>query len=133
MYPENWKLTDDQLDQLPRTISIQSPSGAFWSVDIHPFSVDPVELVGEVERVMRSEYPDLELHATDEEIGDEPAIGADMFFWCLDFVVTSQVRALRHGHATYLFTCQAEDREFEQFAPVFAAITHSFFRDQEAQ
>lgn len=131
LYPENWELTDDALDEIPRTISVQAPSGAFWSVDIHPFSVDPTELLDEVVAAMRGEYADLEAFAATEQVNGQDADGFDMFFWCLDFVVTCRVRALRSGHATYLMTYQAEDREFQQMEPVFKAITHSFFQENQ--
>ena len=55
-----------------------------------------------------------------------------MNFYCLDFLVTSQVRALRHGHAVYLLTYQAEDREFDQLADVFRAITASMLAAETA-
>ena len=83
------------------------------------------------EEAMRVEYPDLETHEAEETIAGEPAIGIDMFFLCLDFVISSQVRIFRRGHATYVINCQAEDREFDQLRPVFAAITLSFFRDED--
>ncbi len=130
MYPENWTLADDDNDQLPRTVSVQAPTGAFWSIDIHPFSVDPQQLLMQFEAAMRGEYPDLEVHPAEEEIAEEQAIGLDMFFLCLDFVISSQVRIFRRGHATYLINCQAEDREFDSLRPVFAAITFSFFREE---
>jgi hypothetical protein len=129
LYPDNWTLADDADDQLPRTISVQAPSGAFWSIDIHPFSVDPTELLVAFESAMRAEYPDLESHPAEDSIADESAIGRDMYFLCLDFVIASQVRVLRKGHATYLISCQAEDREFDELRPVFAAIAVSFFRE----
>lgn len=131
MYPENWTLADDASQQVPRSISVQAPSGAFWSVDIHPLSVDPKQLLSQFEDAMRAEYPDLEAHDAHETIADEPALGRDMYFLCLDFVISSQVRILRKGHATYLINCQAEDREFDALSSVFSAITHSFFQDQQ--
>ena len=130
-YPENWTLADDSMDTFPRTISVQAPSGAFWSGDMHPFSVDPVELLSVALEAMRGEYQDLEVSpANDDFVGNE-SFGYDLFFCCLDFIVTSRLRAFRRGHATYMFTFQAEDREFEKLEPVFEAITHSFLQEKE--
>ncbi len=129
-YPENWVLADDSLDELPRTISLQAPSGAFWSVDIHPFSMDADALLKTTLEVMQQEYPEAECHAVEESIADETATGYDLYFYCLDFVVTARLRCFRHGHATYLLTYQAEDREFDRLDPVFRAITFSLFSDR---
>lgn len=129
LYPENWVLAEDALDQIPRTIMLQSPTGAFWSVDIHPFSVDIDDLLRDTLAAMKEEYPELESVDVEEEVGDTIARGYDLFFYCLDFVVAANVRALRVGHATYLLTYQAEDRDFEQLNPVFRAITTSLFKE----
>jgi hypothetical protein len=130
-YPENWKLADDSMEGIPRTVSIQAPSGAFWSIDIHPFSVDPDELMTQALEAMRGEYPDLEASETDTIVAGNESRGYDLYFCCLDFVVASRMRAFRLGHATYMLTYQAEDREFEQMEPVFDAITHSYFQEND--
>ncbi len=130
LYPENWTLADDALDQIPRTITLQSPTGAFWSVDIHPFSVDADELLDQTLDIMKQEYPELEYVKADEAINEHAASGYDLYFHCLDFVVASHVRTLRFGHATYMLTYQGEDRDFEKLAPVFRAITTSLFTEK---
>ena len=118
------------MDAIPRTIVIQSPTGAFWSVDIHPFSVTREELIETVAQAMKEEYPEIESHPVDEKILENDAVGFDLYFCCLDFVVTSRIRALQVGHATYLLTYQAEDRDFEKLAPVFQAMTLSLLQSE---
>lgn len=132
MYPENWKLAEDAMDQIPRTIMLQSPTGAFWSVDIYPFSVEADQLLKDTIAAMREEYPELECEDVEESICETDAVGKDLHFYCLDFVVASHVRALRFGHATYLLTYQAEDRDFEKLGPVFRAITTSLFQEADS-
>ena len=132
MYPENWTLAEDDMQSTPRTVSVQAPTGAFWSVDIYPFSIDMEQLLDQIVAAMKEEYEDLEAESATEEIGDEPATGFDLNFYCLDFLVTSQVRAFRHGHAVYLLTYQAEDREFDQLRDVFRAITASMLAAEAA-
>ena len=100
LYPENWTLADDSMDAFPRTISVQAPSGAFWSVDIHPFSVDPDELLSQVLEAMRGEYADLEASVANEDVVGNESRGYDLFFCCLDFIVAARLRAFRRGHAT---------------------------------
>ena len=52
--------------------------------------------------------------------------GWDLNFYCLDLTNTAQVRAVETPAATYLLLAQAEDREWDRVAPVFAAMTASF-------
>ncbi|MEM7314205.1 MAG: hypothetical protein AAF497_13740 [Planctomycetota bacterium] len=129
VYPESWTLADDTVDEVPRTVSVQSPTGAFWSVDIHPFSVNAEQLLEDALAVMREEYPELESVKVTEEIDGDSAFGFNLDFYCLDFVVQCRLRALQSGHATYLLTYQAEDRDFDQLENVFKAITFSMFQE----
>lgn len=133
VYPESWTLADDTMDEIPRTISVLSPTGAFWSVDIHPFSVDAGQLLEDALTVMREEYPELESTKVTEDIEGASAFGYNLDFYCLDFVVQCRLRALQSGHATYLLTYQAEDRDFDQLQAVFQAITISLFREATSE
>ncbi|MCA9262888.1 MAG: hypothetical protein KDA60_03525 [Planctomycetales bacterium] len=132
LYPQNWKVADEQFDQPPRSVTLESPSGAIWSVDVHPFSVDPLDLTQQVVQAMQQEYSDLEFEEASETIHGQPAVGFNMNFWCLDFVITARTRAFRQGHATYLLLYQAEDRDYDQLEAVFRAITESMLRSVDA-
>lgn len=129
MYPENWELVDDDVHSIPRVVSLQAPGGAFWSVDIHPFTVDLQELMDAFLDTLRNEYREIEFQRVEESIGSEESHGYDVQFYCLDYVVAAQIRGLRHGHAAYVLTYQAEDREFDQMNLVFRAITASLFQN----
>jgi hypothetical protein len=75
---------------------------------------------------MRQEYRDLDSEPAEEVVGGRTLAGCDMNFYCLDLTNTAQVRTLETPEAIYLFFCQAEDREWDRIAPVFAAMTASF-------
>jgi hypothetical protein len=128
-YPDNWEVADDT-DDMPRTISIQSPSGAFWSVDLHPFSVDTDYLLEQMLAAMQAEYEDIEVDRVEDETVGAASLGYDLTFYCLDFLVACQIRCFRHGHAVYVMTYQAEDREFDQLKDVFRAITTSMLSEE---
>jgi len=130
LYPENWKVSEDGVRNLPRTISIESPTGAFWSVDIHPLSVDIQTLLDEILQAMQQEHDDVEFTKVDEDSSGEAVRGYDLEFFCLDFVVKCQLRAFPHDHAVYLMTYQAEDRDYPQLSQVFLAITHSLLTEK---
>ena len=91
MYPENWSLAEDDMEGTPRTVSVQAPTGAFWSLDIYPFSLDIEQLLDETVATMKDDYSDLEADAAAEEIGGEPAIGPPG--WTLD-----PIAACEAGH-----------------------------------
>lgn len=124
-YPENWSVTDEQRDDWPRSVSIQSPSGAYWELQLYPSRMSPARLSKQALEAMRQVYEDLEFRAVTEELGTIHAKGYDLDFFCLDFLVSSRIRCFRVGSRTCLLTCQAESREFERHQPVFAAITKS--------
>lgn len=125
LYPENWQIVDEEPDDWPRGVSVQSPEGGYWELKIYPSHVDCHELNNEVLAAMHQEYTDLESDAVSEDIADLPAVGYNLTFFCLDLLVISHVRSLHVGSRTYLLTCQAENREFEREKPVFDAITRS--------
>ena len=125
LYPENWSIVDEAGDQWPETVSVQSPGGAFWALQIYPSERDPLQLTADVVREMRSEYVELDVEQVTEQVAGAELVGYDMDFYCLDMVVTSHARSFSHGQRTYLLLWQAEDREFRELEPVFVAITTS--------
>ncbi len=129
MYPENWRVTDEQATPSEYEVSVQAPGGGFWSLHVFAHPTNPAGLADQVVQSMRQEYDSLESQDVTEVIGDAEAVGSDMDFFCLDFVVTARARAFRKGPRTYLVLYQAESREFEQIEPVFRAMTISLLRD----
>ena len=129
LFPENWTITDQDIEGWPRTVSVQSPSGAFWSLHLYPADKQPRELVDEVQRTMGDEYDDLETEPADEECCGLQAVGCNMHFYCLDWLVSASARAMQVPRATFLLVYQAESREFEEIKPVFQAITISLLKE----
>ena len=75
------------------------------------------------------EYIDFESHPVTKQIADRTVEGFDMQFYCLDFLVASQLLALNLGERTLLFQFQAEDRDFDELMPVFEAIATSLLQN----
>ena len=127
MYPENWQLSDEsgEVDSGPKTVTLNSPGGGFWTLAVYEPAEDPQVLADQFRLTMEGEYEGLEALPAEEEIGKATAIGYDMDFYCLDFVVSARVRALRVGKRTYVLSCQAETREFDKVLPVFGAMNYS--------
>ena len=130
LYPENWRIDDEQLADWPHSVSVQSPGSGFWSLHIYRAAVEPARVAAEVLQTMRAEYAGLEATPVTEQIGPAEAVGYDMDFCCLDFIITSKTRSLRVGKWTYLMLYQAENREFEQLQDVFRAMTLSLLNGE---
>lgn len=129
LYPDNWTLDEGDARAGRDSVTVYSPGGAFWSISVHPPTVDPADLAKTVVEAMKQEYEDLETEQAQETIGDRDLIGCDLNFYCLDLTNTASIRCLRTHRATYAVFWQAEDREFEQVGNVFLAITTSFLRN----
>jgi hypothetical protein len=125
-YPENWTLDEDDALAGRKSVTVYSPGGAFWTVSVYPHSTDPQELAHEAVKVMKQEYPEVEVEAASEMIAGRQTLGFDLSFYYLDLTNTASVRCFRTGRATYAFFCQAEDREFAQIQKVFLAMATSF-------
>ncbi len=126
LYPENWLITDEETKSWPRSVTVQNPTGAFWSLMVYD-DADPSALLDQVAEVMEAEYDDIEATEVTEEFAEFVASGFDLAFYCLDFLVNSRTLAVRAARQTYLMVWQAEDREFSELEPVFRAISTSLF------
>jgi hypothetical protein len=125
LYPENWEIVDEQSDEWPHRVSVQSPESGYWELHVYPSRIDLGYLSGQALQAMRQEYPKLESELVTDDVCDLPAVGYDLTFFCLDLLVTSRIRSLDVGDRTYLLICQAENREFDRQELVFDAITKS--------
>jgi hypothetical protein len=122
-YPEGWSLEAGD-EARGDEVTVYSPGGAFWSLTIRDGS-DPAEMMDIVVEAMRDEYDELDSENVEDSIAGEELSGCDINFYCLDLTNTAQVRAFCRGEKTYLMIWQAEDREFEEIAPIFRAIATS--------
>ena len=130
-YPENWSIVDEQLDQWPQGVAVQSPQGSYWDLRIFPSRIGLGEVSDQALDAMRQEYADLESEAVTEELFNSSvtAVGYNLEFFCLNLLVTSRIRSFYVGSRTLLLVCQAENREFDRQRLVFDAITKSLLDD----
>jgi hypothetical protein len=127
-HPDNWLVDTGDSEGRFATVTVYSPGGGFWSVSGHAPGGDPGQLSGAVVSELREEYRELDAEPATEMIGGHDLVGFDLNFYCLDLTNTAQVRTLSTPEAIYLILCQAEDRDWDELAPVFAAITTSFLK-----
>lgn len=128
-YPENWTITDENLTDAPQTVSVQVPGGGFWSVMLYDRPAESNALLRETLDEMRREYVSLESSTISDEFEGTVAIGYEMYFYCLDFLVCARVLAMKTPDGLPLLVLwQAEDRDFTTYEPVFRAMTISLLR-----
>lgn len=129
-YPAGWQVEVEHSDGDPVAVTAYAPDGGFWSVSDQGADCDGATVAAAAAAQMRAEYPNLDDEPATTTAAGVTLTGHDLNFYCLDLTNTAQIRTLRTPATTYLLFCQAEDRDWEQFAAVFAAMTESFVAGQ---
>jgi hypothetical protein len=127
-YPENWTLDEEDILAGRQSVTVFSPTGAFWSISIHSRLTDPMALAKQAAEAMKEEYADSDVEQIQETVSGHDLVGYDLNFFCMDLTSTAKIRCLRTDQATYAVFCQAEDGELQQSERVFEAITVSLLR-----
>ncbi len=122
LYPDSWTL---ESDNDARTVSIESPEGAFFTVTRFENSVDAVTALERAESAMQQEYDEVENEALEKIFAGLQLKGSLLRFVYLDLIIASQLLAVAHGGNTFLVQIQAEDRDHERLEPVFDAMLTS--------
>jgi len=133
MYPENWQIGEEQVEDWPRGLSVQNPAGAFWMVHIYPSTANPSDVAEKVLEAMRAEYDSLEEEPASEVLGAYTTAGHNMNFYCLDMVIHAETRCFRWNGYTMMLMSQGESRDFDEVAPVFKAMAFSLLQDDGPQ
>ena len=124
MYPENWQL-DVQPGESVVTISVQSPSTAFWMITLFEGQAAAGDVAAEALSALRDDYPELDADEARETLAGHPAVGHDISFVSLDLTNTCWTRAFRAPPTTFLVIFQTNDRELPQSELVLRAISKS--------
>jgi len=132
-YPENWRLEEDEAVEWPRSVSVESPAGAFWNLIVHPAGTDVEALAQTTLEALRGEYEQAEYQPVWDKIEGRPMKGFDVQFIFLDLVVEAQIRAFALDDFVVVVLTQGEDRDFQALAEVFKAMTVSLVRESVAK
>jgi len=127
-YPENWTLDHEDALEGRQAVTVFSPTGAFWSISVHPRSTNPMTLAKKAVEAVKEEYVDPDVEEIRETVSGHDLVGYDMNFFVMDLTTTARIRCLRTRRATYAVFCQAEDEDFGRLGRVFEAITTSLLR-----
>jgi hypothetical protein len=130
LYPENWSVQDEEYDDWPRSVTLQSPQTGFWTLHVYPAQHDVKAVVKELIGAIQTEFTDIEVLPTKETFGQTATTGVDLAFFYLDLLVEAKIRCLRTPSSTLIWLYQAESREFETLEAVFQAIAVSMLQTQ---
>lgn len=127
-YPDNWRLTEDHLEEGVSGFTIESPDAAFFSLIRYPWNCAPREVLEKAVPAMKDEYEQFESRDIDPNLGIADSRAVEANFYCLDFLVSSKLIAFTVRPYTYLVQMQAEDRAFDKLDLVFRAILSTIFK-----
>jgi hypothetical protein len=121
-YPDHWELSESETDAL-FTITVSSPTSAFWSLTLMFSHPDPADVLDAVENEFRNEYEELDVYPAEDTVSLQPAEGRDIEFICLELLNTAWIRAFRAPHFTGLVLSQFTDLEADESGDVLRGIT----------
>lgn len=130
LYPENWSITEEEIEDWPRNVTVQSPESSFWTLQVFPPGHEPREVVKELIAGLQEIYGEVEVLPIKETLADTETKGVDLAFFYLDLLVESKIRTLKTPSGTLVWQYQAESREFDKMEPVFQAIATSLLATQ---
>ena len=122
LYPDNWKVQPRSEDEDPDGVTLELPSGGFFSLEREAEGQLEEELIEEVADSIAQDYGEVEREEIKLEGASSGERAVDFRFYYLDLVVVSRLVILEVNGATYVVQFQAESRDFDANDMVFAAI-----------
>ena len=119
LYPDNWTIAERAEDEGSDGVTLELPSGGFFSIEPIREGQLEEELIEEIADSIAEDYGEVEREEVPSEDGWRTV---DFQFYYLDLLVVCRVKIVPIGSVTYVIQMQAESRDFEENAMVFAAI-----------
>lgn len=119
LYPDNWTIAERAEDEGSDGVTLELPSGGFFSIEPIREGQLEEELIEEIADSIAQDYGEVERAEVPSEDGWRTV---DFQFYYLDLLVVSRVKIVPIGSVTYFIQMQAESRDFEKNEMVFAAI-----------
>ena len=123
-YPADWEVSEQEQDD-ECLITVSGPGTSFWSVGLFRDRPSPELVLETALAAFKDEYPDLDAYDVDDELLNQPTLGYDIEFFCLELVNTARLRAFLAREFTVLVLCQADDTELEGSNPLFDEMSRS--------
>jgi hypothetical protein len=122
LYPDNWTQTDRGAGEGDQGVTLELPSGGFFTIERERQGQLVEELIEEVSQSLEEDYGEVEREAIQlaNALPTEQAV--EFRFYYLDLLIISRLVVLTVGGATYVVQMQAESRDFDANEMVFAAL-----------
>ncbi len=131
LYPENWQVADSGEWEFPFELSFESPDGAMISMTFCDRELDQESVLKTYLDSLQEQYEDIELVPAESTLAEREGSGINALFYCLDFLVTAQVRIYAAKEFWVAIMYQAENRTFDRHQLVFDAIATSLLREKK--
>lgn len=122
MYPDNWEISERAAGEESVGVTIESPDGAFFSLNRYHRQSDSDSLKEQVIAAMRAEYNEIEAVPYKSPDAREGESGSELHFFVLDLLVTVRILVIPDGADLLLLQIQAENRQFDKHELVFEAM-----------
>ena len=119
MYPDNWKVVDRAEDEGDNGVTLELPSGGFFSIEQLQQGQREDDVFEAVARSIEEEYGEVE---RDDVATTDGSTTVDFQFYYLDLLIVSRTKIVDIGATTLCIQMQAESRDFEENQLVFEAI-----------
>lgn len=122
LYPDNWKVTQRAEDEVGEGVTLELPTGGFFTIEREYEGQIEEELIEELSDSFEQEYEQVEREDIQLENAGSNERAIEFRFYYLDLLVISRLVILHVDEATYLIQMQAESRDFDANELVFSAI-----------
>jgi hypothetical protein len=122
MYPDNWEITERTGGEESVGVTLESPDGAFFSLNRYHRQNAPESLKEQVIGAMRAEYEEIEVVPDPHSVPSQGEAGCELNFFVLDLLVTARILIIPDRQDLLLLQIQAENRQFDKQERVFEAM-----------
>ena len=129
-YPDSWDLSEQQSEN-ELTITVASPTTAFWSLTLFEDGPRPEELIELAVEAFRDEYEELDVYSAKVELCHRASVARDLEFVCLELLNSAFLRSFRTGNFSVLILYQGTDQELAETREVLESISSSLECDED--
>lgn len=122
LYPDNWSLADRGEGEGDEGVTLELPSGGFFSIEREAEDQLADELIEELASSFEHDYGEVEREELPVDSQSDIERAVEFRFYYLDLLIISRMLILDRREKRYVIQLQAETRDFERNEMVFDAI-----------
>lgn len=122
LYPDNWIVAARAGDSATQGVTLELPSGGFFSIEQADTEISEDELLDQVAKTVSNEYDEVERETIELDDAQLSERAIELRFYYLDLLIVSRIVLISAGNQRLLVQIQAESRDFDANELVFGAI-----------